>query len=373
MASTSPKTRVPAAEIARRLENLRAGLQRAGLAACYVTRSADVHYLSGFTGDESALLITRRRGWLITDFRYVEEAQRSAPLFEVATPPTGTPAARFAGDLARCQRMKSLGFASRHLSHAAWQDLRRGFRGGRLQPVDSMMDDLRALKSNWEVRRIAAALGCAEEAFLALRRRLKAGMRENDIRGELEWQIRRRGAEPAFPTIVACGANSSLPHARAGERRWRSGIPLLIDFGARLGFYNSDLTRVLFLDDIPRRWRERYSWVLEAQAAAFASMRAGVACERPDAAARSVFARHGCQDRFGHAVGHGVGLAVHDPPRLGQRNRTPLRPGMVVTVEPALYYPGEGGIRIEDMVIIHSAGCRALSKLPKTEDAAVIG
>ncbi|MCX7934960.1 MAG: Xaa-Pro peptidase family protein, partial [Planctomycetota bacterium] len=344
--------KVPAAEISWRLANLRAAMQRERLSALYVTRREDVHYLSGFTGDESALLIASRRRWLITDFRYVEEAERSAPLFAVVTPPPGTSGARFAGDLARRQGVKRLGFASRHLSHAAWLDLRRGLRHGRLYAVDHLLDDLRAVKSAWEIKQIVTAVACAEAAFLALRRQLKAGMSETDICRELERQIRCRGAEPAFPTIVACGANASLPHAHPGKRRWRAGMPLLIDFGARVGFYNSDLTRVLFLGSLPRRWRERYEWVLAAQTAALAAMRAGVRCERPDAAARSVFAQHGCAEKFGHSLGHGVGLAVHDPPRLGQRNRSLLRPGMVVTVEPALYYPGQGGIRIEDMALI---------------------
>ncbi len=365
--------KVPSSEISKRLMNLRAAMRRARLAAFYATRREDVHYLSGFTGDESTLLIAMKRRWIITDFRYVEEAERSAPLFAVATPPAGTTGARFVGELARRHGVKRLGCDSRHLSYAAWQDLRRGLRGACLVAADRLLEDLRAVKSAWEIRQITASLACAEKAFLATRRCLKPGMSETDIRHELEWQMRKCGAEPAFPTIVACGANSSLPHAHPGERRWRARIPLLIDFGARRGFYNSDLTRVLFLGDMPRLWRARYERVLEAQACALASLHANATCQSPDEAARSAFARHGCADKFGHALGHGVGLAVHDPPRLGQCNLTLLRAGMVVTVEPALYYPAQGGIRLEDMVLIEGAASRMLSSLPKDTDFAVIG
>ncbi len=363
--------RVPPSEIETRLRQFRAALRRERIGGFYATRREDVHYLSGFTGADSALLITARQQWLLTDARYTEEAAQSAPRFETLTWKKSL--ARFAGELAVKNRVKTLGFTSSHLTVALHQELRKGARGAKTIAADALVRDQRQIKSPWEIRRIGKALRCAEAAFAAVRRHLQAGMTEAEVRLELEWEMRRRGAaDAAFETIVAAGANASRPHAHAGQRRLQKGGLVLIDFGCRLGGYHSDLTRVLFLGSIPRPWREHYEAVLAAQKAGIKAVGPGVRCRDADKAAREVLKEAGCGDRFTHSLGHGLGLQVHEPPGLNRRSGVLLQPGMVVTVEPGVYYPKRGGIRLEDDVLVTETGRRTLSRLPKDLDWAVI-
>ncbi len=363
--------RVPRDEVRQRLRRLRRALRRERLGGVLVTSDEDVHYLSGFTGSDSSLLITGRRQWLITDSRYTEEAEATAPGFDLVQW-KGDPA-RFAGDLARRARVKHLGFSALALSVAAHRSLRSAARGVRLCRADQLVSDLRICKSPWEVRRIRRALTCAQQAFSAVRKRIRPGMTEVDLRLDLEWEMRRRGADgTAFETIVAARANASRPHAHAGQRKLTKGALVLIDFGARVDRYNCDLTRVLLLDSMPQFWKSRYALVLEAQRAGLDAVRPGQPAAEADAAARAVFEKAGCAERFSHSLGHGVGLAVHEPPRLSRTNRESLESGMVVTVEPGLYYPRRGGIRIEDMVLVTPTGRRRLSSLPRAPEDVVL-
>lgn len=362
---------VPAAEIESRLQRMRSLMRCDKLGGVVLTREEDIHYLSGFTGRDSILLVFRAELHLITDFRYQEEAEKSAPLAETVIWKGGLH--YFAGELARKRRITRLGFCADAITVADHRALRRGGRGLKHTDIAALVQSLRAVKSSWEIRKIRKALRCAENSFLAVRKRIRAGQSEQDLRLDLEWEMRRRGASaPAFETIVAAGANASRPHAHAGTRKLKKGGLVLIDFGARVDGYNSDLTRVLFLGSIPRSWKHRYERVLQAQEAGIDAVRPGTACKEADKAARQVFAADACEKRFGHSLGHGVGLAVHEQPRLASKNASVLEPGMVVTVEPGLYYPRQGGIRIEDMVQVTARGNRVLSSLEKTLDWAVI-
>ncbi len=359
------------AQIPQRRARLRAILRRRRLGGVYLTRPEDVRYFSGFTGADSALLVTRKRVWLITDPRYTEEAEQTAGDCNVLV--WKKHPARFAGELAAKQRFKELGYCAGHLTVAAFKELKAGARGLKLHGIDDELKDLRALKDAAEVRAIGKALRCAEGAFEATRAWIKPGMREIEVRAELEMQMRRRGAsDAAFETIVASGANASRPHAHAGKRKLKAGGLLLIDFGALVDGYNSDLTRVLFLGMIHNFWREKYLRVLDAQRAGIAAILPGATCAAADAAARAVFQEAGCGAYFSHGLGHGVGLAVHEAPRLSVRSREVLQPGHVVTVEPGLYYPRRGGIRIEDIVLITETGRRRLSRLPRDIEAMVV-
>lgn len=362
---------VPTTEIASRLKKLRAILRREKLGAIFLNEKEDVHYFSGFLGDDSSVLITAKKEWLITDGRFTEEAAHSAPCFEMIHWQKGH--ALFAGELAKKARTTRLGFSSGTLSVAWHKDLRKGARGCILVAADEIPRAIRSIKSSWEVRQIQKALRCAEAAFLALRERLQPGMSELDIRSELEFGMRKRGAsDAAFESIIACDANASLPHAHAGKRKLKNGGLLLIDWGAHLGRYNSDLTRVLFMGGVSAFWRQRYTWVLDAQLAGIAKIASGVSCREPDQAARKIFAAADCEKFYTHSLGHGLGLAVHEMPGLSVRSKATLEEGMIVTVEPGLYYPKRGGIRIEDDILVTKTGNRKLSKLPKDLEWAVI-
>ncbi len=362
---------VPAAEIRSRLARLRQALGRRRLGAALFTAGTDVRYFSGFTGSESALLITAKAQFLLTDFRYQEEAQASAPLFECLLGKQGLMAE--AARLARQARVKRLGYDERQVTVADGKRLRSAARGVSLTDLSDLAGGLRVVKSGWEITRMTRALRLAEAALTAVRGRLRPEMTEADLRLELEHEMRRRGAEAeAFETIVAAGPNASRPHAHAERRKIGRGRPILIDFGARREGYNSDLTRVFFLDSIPPFWRQSYELTLEAQRAGWVELRPGAECAAAHRAALEVFRAAGTAEKFGHSLGHGVGLAVHEAPRLSLRSTEKLAPGMVVTVEPGQYHPGRGGIRIEDMALITPRGVERLSRLPNTLDWAVL-
>lgn len=354
-----------------RLARLRAALRGAKLGGFYATREEDVRYLSGFTGSDSTLLITSSKAFLITDARYTEEAEGSAPAFEVVTRRGGMEKA--VGELIRKLGPSRIGFAADAMTVAEHRRLASEAKGTALVAAGRHVADLRRSKDDGEIRAIRKALRCAEAAFEEVRAGLRLGMTEMEVRLALEWAMRQRGAsDAAFETIVAEGPNASRPHAHAGGRKLRAGSMLLIDFGARVGGYHSDLTRVLFFDRIPPLWRKRYELTRAAQTAGIDACRPGATCKDVDEAARAVFRAAGQAEAFAHSLGHGVGLAVHEGPRLASASEDMLRPGDVVTVEPGIYYPGRGGIRIEDMVWITETGGRVLSRLPKSLDEMIV-
>lgn len=360
-------------DVPLRQGNLRAALKRDKLAAILLSRPEDIAYLTGYTGDDSLALFTARHGWLLTDPRYQEEAEATAQGLEVVMwkrhPLT------HAGTLLRKSRVRSVGVCARHLTMDAHDRLRSALPANtRIESADPIPETLRLRKSEMEIRAIRAALRCAEAAMEAVRPRIRAGMTEADLRLDLEWEMRRRGASgPAFETIVAADANASRPHAHAGSRRLRAGGRVLIDWGACVNGYNSDLTRVFYLGTIHPFWKECHETVLRAQVAGIRAIRAGIPCTAPDAAARAVFSEAGCVEHFTHSLGHGVGRAVHEAPRLSNAaGETSLLSGSVVTVEPGLYYPGRGGIRIEDMVLVTESGHRILSRFPKDVESSIL-
>jgi Xaa-Pro aminopeptidase len=338
------------------------------LDAVLVSSVAGVRYLSGFTGDSSVALVTRRGQYLITDFRFEEEAELSAPLFRAVIHRRGlmSMAARRAGR----SRVRRLGYQEQVLSAAQLAALRGS---ARLVPVGLLVDRLRAVKSSAEVAAVRAAVRAAEKGLLSSRRAFRAGIDERSAAAELRRAlVRTAGAQDqAFETIVAEGPRGSLPHARPTERRIRRGSTVLIDWGARVGFYHSDLTRVLATGRIPRLFGRLLRIVREAQLAALERIRPGVQARQVDAAARKVIARAGYGERFGHGLGHGLGLEVHEHPSISPRSTGRLEPGMIFTVEPGIYLPGRFGIRLEDDVLVTEAGCEVLSSLP--HDARLAG
>jgi Xaa-Pro aminopeptidase len=337
--------------------------------ALLITSPVNVRYVSGFTGSDSVLLLTDRQQLLITDFRYSESARGECPDWEVVEHP-GVSRADWVERFAGREGLQLLGLEADHLS---WQQYRRLSEAAPrvcLAPTIGLVEKLRTVKSPWEVERVRRALRAGERAFEALRELVRPGVTEKALADELETLLRRQGAsESGFETIVAFGPASSIPHARAGSRRLARRQTVLVDWGARVESYNSDLTRVLATGRVTSKFERIYRVVLEAQAAGIDAVAPGVRAAAVDAAARRVITEAGFGERFGHGLGHGVGLEVHEAPTLNSRSEDVLMPGMVLTIEPGIYIPGWGGIRIEDMVLVTDQGHSVLSRLDKGPDS----
>ena len=351
-----------------RMSRLRSAMKRKRLSALLVTDEHDLRYLTGFTGSESALLVSRDSAFLLTDFRYVEEAELTAPDAEVVH--RRKPLAKEVSVILKSMRARMVGYRADRLSHAEYAELAsRRPRSCRLVPASDLVTSMRRIKSKGEIKRIERACRLAERAFEACRRGLRAGVNELEASARLEFQMKKLGAErAAFETIFAFDANSSLPHAHSGGSRFKRNSFALIDWGARFEGYNSDLTRVFARGRISTRLRRMHGVVVRAQKAAIERIGPGVAARSVDGAARAVIEEVGWKEAFGHSVGHGVGLEVHEGPSVSPRSRDVLKPGMVFTIEPGVYFPGFGGVRIEDVVAVTEDGCRVLTRLPRAPD-----
>jgi Xaa-Pro aminopeptidase len=353
------------------VDHLRGALRNDGLEAALVTDAPDVTYLSGFRGDSSYLLITQDYLWLITDSRYTEQAASEAPQFEVVQHELAL--VKSAARLFASSGARSLAFEPAALSFAAHAGLVEALDGHELTPKEGLVRKLREIKDEDEIERIRKAAEVADAAFRAICDRLAPGQRECEVANALEHEMRKAGARKgSFDAIVAARERASLPHAQATDGEIAPGDPVLIDWGAVRDLYCSDCTRVLFLERPDERWSEIYGIVLEAQKRAIATIRAGVALRDVDAVARSTIVQAGYGDHFGHGLGHGVGLCVHEGPSMNKRAEGALAEGMVVTVEPGIYLPGWGGVRIEDLVVVRADGPEVLSSMPKDLEAAVL-
>jgi Xaa-Pro aminopeptidase len=355
----------PPEHIAARWERLREQMRRHRLDAFLATAEADVGYLGGFGAEHSWLLVTPQAVRLLTDGRYAEEIEAEGPWVEPVY--RGGPMPEAAAELTVACGARRVGFDPMALDAYAFGVLRKHTVGrGELIPRPQLAAALRAVKDAVEVAAIRRAVGIAESAFRAVRTEIRVGMSEREIAARLEYHMRLAGAErPAFPTIAATGPNGSRPHARAGERRLGPGEPLLLDWGACAEGYNSDLTRLTYVDKLPPSLRDAAEAVSQARRAALAVIGPGASTREIDAAARRVIERTGHGAGFAHGLGHGLGRELHEWPSLTWHEEAdrPLEPGNVITVEPGVYLPGIGGVRIEDDVLVTETGCELLSTL----------
>jgi Xaa-Pro aminopeptidase len=335
------------------------------LDALLVSGLPNIRYLCGFTGDNGLLLVTPGSQILFTDPRYTSQAAEECTC-EVQTI-TKTPLDQAALRTIRKKRLGRVGFEAARISYEVQQRLEKSRpRGVTLKPVGPVVDQLRMLKSDEEIARIRRSVLTNSEAFEKTLRSIRPGIRESAIAGELEYQMRRLGADKAaFETIVAAGTRSALPHARPSARKVVADEILLIDMGACQEGYMSDMTRVVYLGKPGKRVRSMYNAVLKAQLAALAAVRPGVTAAHVDSAARRVLDAEGLGREFIHSTGHGLGLEIHEGPRLGRRDKTKLAPGMVITIEPGAYVPDFGGVRIEDTVLVTPNGCEILTPTSK--------
>jgi Xaa-Pro aminopeptidase len=371
-------------EIEQRRRSVSQELASHKVDALIVSSAANVRYLSGYAGSNGLMLITPSEAHFFTDPRYAAEIATTITCkTHVAK---GTLIAAAAAAITR-KRLKKIGF------EPAWMNLDQYFSlkkalppGTSLHPVSSLVEDLRAVKSAAEIALIRRSVLANSEAFARTMKRVRVGLSELEIAAELEFQMKTLGCEkPAFDTIVAAGERSALPHAHPSARRIQGNELLLIDMGATLNGYTSDMTRMAYTGTPPRRARELYRAVLEAQLAGLNAVRPGVPVYKVDAAARDVLKRHKLDKEFVHSTGHGLGLEIHEAPKIGKKDKAKkgktktdktdngqakkppvtIRAGMVITIEPGAYILGFGGVRIEDTVLVTERGCEVLTPTSK--------
>ncbi len=352
----------------QRIEKLLGLLEENGLEALYVTGPENRLYLSGFSGSSGALFITREAQYLMVDFRYAVQAEQESPHLAVVEAAAGKGFADLLAEMAEKHRLKNIGCEGDHLTFNQFEALKKKLPGFELIVTGGLVESLRLIKEEAEVKLIEEAVRLAELSFKEILPRVKPGVSERELALELEYKMRRHGAEgAAFRIIVASGYRSALPHGVASDKTVQAGDLVTFDFGANYRGYRSDITRTVVAGRPNERQKEIYSIVLAAQQKALGGIMAGVKASEVDALAREVIEGAGYGHCFGHSTGHGVGLCVHEGPRLARGEDTVLTAGMVVTVEPGIYLPGWGGVRIEDTVLVTKEGCRVLSSLPKEE------
>ena len=349
-----------------RLAALSDGLTASNMDGLLVTGAANVRYLSGFSGSSGLLFVTAHETLLITDFRYQTQAadevgELARVVIESQSLWTG-----LWQQLAQMPYLSSAGFESAHLVHRDFQRLLEAGSRYQWRPTLDLVEVLRERKDEVELEHISDAVAVAETALERTVDQVRAGMSELEVAGILESELRQAGSDGfPFPSIVASGPNAALPHARPTDRRLAPGDFLLIDFGARVSGYCSDVTRTFVIGRASEEQREFYDVVRQANARAVRSVRAGMSGRDADGLARGYIQDRGFGDLFGHSLGHGIGLEVHEAPRLAKTADTPLVDGAVVTVEPGIYRPGWGGVRIEDDVHLSAGGAQVLTRFTR--------
>jgi Xaa-Pro aminopeptidase len=351
-------------EFVRRRQLVAAELAIRKLDAFLVSSSASVRYLTGFTGSSGVLLVLPDDAILFTDPRYAVQSGR-----EVSCKAKITKGPLLPGVAASLQRrrIQRLGFERAHLSYDGFDVLRARLPvNTALEPVAGWVEAHRMLKSESEIELIERSVSTNSEAFEQAARRVREGMREEDLAAEIEYRMRRLGAQkPSFETIVAAGERSSLPHAHPTGAALKANQLVLVDMGAFRDGYASDMTRMLFLGAPAARVKRLYAAVLEAQLSAIDAVRPGVTSAHVDRQARNVLKAYKLDHAFIHSTGHGLGLEIHEMPRIGRKDKTLLQAGMAITIEPGVYLEGFGGIRIEDTLVVTQTGCRVLTPTSK--------
>ena len=355
--------------VTNRLSQLREKLGQQEIAAIFVSQSDTRRYLSGFDGSAGYLLITGKDAIIATDFRYIEQVKQQSPDYRVFQ--ISGDMANWFPELVADLRGRKLGFELQHMSLAMYRQvgdiIKRVAPPPRLVPLEGLVESLRAIKEAEEIEVIAQAADISDGAFRHVEENMKAGMSEIEVAWEVERFMREHGSQAVpFDVIVASGPNAALPHARPSERAIQEGEPVLRDIGARVHGYASDLTRTICLGEPDDDFKKVYDIVLGAQLAALELIKEGMTGEQADNLARTVIAETGYAEAFGHALGHGIGLVAHESPRLGPGSNEKLASGMVFTIEPGIYLPGWGGVRIEDLVVLENGNLRVLSKARKT-------
>lgn len=352
-----------------RLEKLRTHMRAQGIESLWITQAENRRYLSNFTGSNAWLWVTQREAFIITDSRFWEQAKLEAPGFTLvqATPRIEQAMLKALQKLIAEQGWTGpIAFEAEHLSFAEYQRVKEALKGNLLQPVDSLIEELRAVKDPEELAIIRKAALIATEALRLVQPKFQTGITEKALAREIKYHMDAMGGEKeAFDLIIGAGAHGALPHWMTAESPIHPGELVVIDIGCVVQGYHSDLTRTLWLGELPDKAKEIYAVVKEAQSRALAAVKPGITCGALDAVARDYIIAKGYGEYFGHNLGHGVGLAIHEAPTLKATIDKPLQANMAVTIEPGIYLPGFGGVRIEDLVIVTETGCEILTDFPK--------
>jgi Xaa-Pro aminopeptidase len=353
----------------KRLADLRAALAQHGLDGLLITRPENLYYLSGFGGGEyldATMLISADHAWISTDSRYYEDVKQRAVDFKLFE--AGYDRNKALGEFAAVAKPKTMGFEVSHLTVGTFKDWSKAARkaGFKLKPAVGLVEELRIVKTPDELDKIKRAVKLTDEAFAHFCTIVKPGMTEKEGAWVIEKYMREHGADKtAFDLIVASGPNGALPHAITGDRKIQPGEPIVVDIGCRVERYHSDLTRTIIFGKPDEQFTKVYQIVLKAQETAEKKIKAGIKGKRADALARNVIEKADYGQFFGHGLGHGVGLAVHEGPRASKLSKDVYRAGMTLTIEPGIYIPGWGGVRIEDLVVIQENGVEILSRASK--------
>ena len=344
-----------------RIGALRARIAKEKLDGLLITDLNNIRYLVGFTGSNGMVLLTRNRCLFFSDFRYKEQSKhqvrnalakiRDRDLLAVF------PTEELKG-------IKRLGFEAENLSYRNFRRLKKQLKKVSLVPCNNWTIELRAVKDNAELKLIRKAVAITDSVFAKILKLIKPGVREKDLAMEMDYLMRQEG-EVAFSTIVASGRNGALPHYQPGLKKLKKGEAVVFDFGAKFQGYCSDMTRTVFVGKADKKGKEIYAIVLGAQKKALAAIKHGEKAADIDGKARNHITEKGYSKYFGHGLGHGVGLLVHENPALAKTSKAILENNNVVTVEPGIYLPDWGGIRIEDLVRVTKKGCEILTKSPK--------
>lgn len=338
--------------IEKRLKKLRAFLLKKDIDAALITKRESYIYLSGFTGTSAFLIITQNDALLVTDFRYAEQAAKQATSFEIDEYQGSLLVAL--NELLKKKRIKKLGFEEGYLTYGKYLEYKEKLNVESFLPLGGIVEELRLIKDSSEIETIKKAVEIADNAFEDILQYIKPGVTEIEIAAQIEYCMKKQGASgPSFETITASGMRSSMPHGTASQKKIEVGDAVTMDFGALYNDYCSDMTRTVFVGKPDEELVRIYRIVQEAQLKGIEGAKKGLTGKEIDFISRDIIKSNGFEKNFGHGLGHGVGLEIHEEPRLSQSGAVKMKNGMVVTVEPGIYVSGLGGVRIEDMIGIN--------------------
>jgi Xaa-Pro aminopeptidase len=348
-------------DMGQRLGTVRDELKRRGVDGLFVTDIANIRYLTGFTGSSAYLLITGGHGWFLTDSRYGLQARDEVKGFKIKV--YARKALDAVATLVTGAKLKTLGFERKSLSYDSYLGLKKALSGTRLRSLSGIVEARRAVKDCFEIGRIRKAIEIANAGFIAARKGLTSGRTEKEVVHSIEAAVKRKGAEAlSFETIVLSGKRGAFPHGKPSDKRVKRGALVVVDLGVTLEGYCSDETRTYIVGSPTRMQKKVYRVVKDAHDRAIEKVMPGVKASVVDMAARSYIKKAGYGRYFGHGTGHGVGLNIHEDPVIGPMNNDVITEGMVFTIEPGVYIPGWGGVRIEDMVLVTAYGSEILTK-----------
>lgn len=347
----------------KRLGKLQELLSQYDLDGYYISKPANVTYITGFTGDDSVAIVTKDKAFFLTDSRYTEQAKIETDGFLIID--NNRDMYKAVSECVNSSGIKKLGFESDYMTYEIYSILKETYKI-ELEPLNNIIESFRSIKDEKEIENIKHAQKITEKAFEHILSVIKVGMKEIDIAAEMEYYMRKEGAEgTSFDTIVASGFRSALPHGEASEKTIENGEFVTFDFGCKYNGYCSDMTRTIVIGKATEEQKKIYNIVLNAQKYAIENLKANIKENEGDYLARSIIENEGYGKYFGHSLGHGVGLEIHEAPFMAKNKNGILKINMVVTVEPGIYIPNFGGVRIEDMVVIKENNVLDLTNSPK--------